>query len=110
MTLSPVATVAASRTNAPWALMATVSVDSSNFLFSGSWPRISTPTCTRTRWLRRRLAPPDPIVEELLIISKYTRSDKNRREPLNHATARKLLIVMSREVLVKPRKYLIQAP
>src|SRR5450432_1071355 len=43
-------------TRAPWALMARVSVFSSKGLPCASLPRICTPTCIKTRWLRRRTA------------------------------------------------------
>src|ERR1700686_4832210 len=39
---------------APWALMARVAACSSKGLFCGSVPRMRTPTCMSTRWLRRR--------------------------------------------------------
>jgi hypothetical protein len=64
-TLQPLVTRAVSKIRAPCALMARVSVSSSNLCPCASVPRIRIVTCISTRWLRRR-APGLPEVFDVL--------------------------------------------
>ena len=53
-TRQPLVTRTCRGISAPWALMASVEVSSSNVWPCASFPRIRTATCIKTRWLRRR--------------------------------------------------------